>query len=199
MYFLALATADLLFVMTCIPRGIRVATSATYYRIYPVVKFLNEFAYTASMYLTVTLIMERYSVLANACQCFHKYGTARIKCIIAIVYILSFIYDIPIMFQFTWERIDGKIEVVKTELYEDGMYYHIKAWTSFTFRFLIPTLCLAIFSVLTILKVHPFDSFIFLRMQSLIWLPSKTILDFHMLSLIKSEWPLHLSKTIFDL
>ena len=162
--------------MTCIPRGIRVATSATYYRIYPVIKFLNEFAYTASMYLTVTLIMERYSVLANACQCFHKYGTTRIKCIIAIVFILSFIYDIPIMFQFTWETIDGKIEVVKTELFEDGMYYHIKAWMSFTFRFLIPTLCLAIFSVLTILQVNSFDSFIFLKIlhcfekQSLIFI-----------------------------
>ena len=151
--FLALATADLLFVMTCIPRGIRVATSATYYIFYPIIKFLNEFTYTASMYLTVTLIMERYSVLANACQCFHKYGTARIKYVIAIVFILSFIYDVPIMFQFTWETINGKIEVVKTELFEDGFYYVGKAWMSFTFRFLIPTSCLAIFSVLTILQV----------------------------------------------
>ena len=153
---------------TCIPRGIRVATSATFYRIYPIIKFLNEFAYTASMYLTVTLIIERYSVLTNVCQCFHKYGPARIKCVIAIVFILSFIYDIPVMFHFKWETINGKIEVVQTELIEDGMYLQISAWVSFAFRFLIPTLCLAIFSVLTVLQVNSFDSFIFLRIQSLI-------------------------------
>ena len=151
--------------MTCIPRGIRVALGASYYRIYPIIKFLNEFAYTTSMYLTVTLIMERYFVLANVCQCFHKYGTARIKYVIAVVFILSFIYDVPIMLQFKWETINGKIEVVKTELFEDGMYIHIKAWMSFTFRFLIPTLCLVTFSFLTILQVHSFD---FLRIQSLI-------------------------------
>ena len=155
--------------MTCIPRGIRVALGATYYRIYPITKFLNEFAYTTSMYLTVTLIMERYFVLANVYQCFYKYGPARIKCVIGIVFILSFIYDVPIMFKFTWETIDGKIEVVKTELFENGMYIHIGAWMSFTFRFLIPTLCLAIFSVLTVLEVSTFDLFIFL----------KTNLDFH--------------------
>ena len=182
--------------MTCIPRGIRVATSATYYRIYPIIKFLNEFAYTASMYLTVTLIMERYSVLANACQCFHKYGTARIKCVIAIVFILSFIYDIPVMFHYKWETINGKIEVVKSELSEDGMYLQIGAWVGFAFRFLIPTLCLAIFSVLTILKVHPFDSFIFLRMQSLIALKNNLWFPY---AFLNQEWPLHLSKTIFDL
>ena len=174
--FLALATADLLFVMTCIPRGIRVALGASYYRIYPITKFLNEFAYTTSMYLTVTLIMERYFVLANVCQCFHKYGTARIKCVIGIVFILTFIYDVPIMLQFKWETIDDKIEVVKTELFEDGMYIHIKAWVSFTFRFLIPTLCLVIFSFLTILQVHSFDSFIF---------------GFHKLSLIKCDLCTH--------
>ena len=156
--------------MTCFPRGIRVALGASYYRIYPITKFLNEFAYTTSMYLTVTLIMERYFVLANVCQCFHKYGTARIKCVIAIVFILSFIYDVPIMLQFTWETINGKIEVVKTELFEDGMYIHIKAWMLLTFRFLIPTLCLVIFSFLTILQVHTFDSFVFQRIQSLITL-----------------------------
>ena len=183
--FLALATADLLFVMTCIPRGIRVALRATYYRIYPITKFLNEFAYTTSMYLTVTLIMERYFVLANVCQCFNKYGPARIKCVIGIVFILSFIYDVPIMFKFTWETINGYIEVVKTEFSEDGMYIHISAWMSFTFRFLIPTLCLAIFSVLTILEVNTFDLLIFLtntildcqEIQTLIFMSWKTILD----------------------
>ena len=119
------------------------------------------------MYLTVTLIIERYLVLANVCQCFSKYGTARIKCKIAIVFIFSFIYDIPIMLKYTWETINGKIEVVKTEFSEDGMYIHIGAWISLFFRFLIPTLCLAIFSVLTILEVNTFDLFIFLKVQSL--------------------------------
>ena len=93
---------------------------------------------------------------------------SRIKCVIAIVFILSFIYDIPVMFHFKWETINGKIEVVQTELIEDGMYLQISAWVSFAFRFLIPTLCLAIFSVLTVLQVNSFDSYIFLRIQSLI-------------------------------
>ena len=70
--------------------------SVEYPIIYPVVKFLNVFSYTTSIYLTVTLITERYLV-------FVKEGkgaghSKRIKKILAAVILGSFVYDIPLIF-----------------------------------------------------------------------------------------------------
>ena len=111
--------------------------------IYPVVKFLNVFSYTTSIYLTVTLITERYLV-------FVKEGkgaghSKRIKIILAAVILGSFVYDIPLMFEWKWNE-DGR--VLKTELLKDETYKQVyKAYMTCFVRFVIPTLCLTIFSV----------------------------------------------------
>ena len=111
--------------------------------IYPVVKFLNVWAYTTSIYLTVMLITERYLV-------FVKQGkgaghSKRIKKILAAVILGAFVYNIPLMFEWKWNE-DGR--VLKTDLAKNHMYKKVyKAYMGFFVRFLIPTLCLTIFSV----------------------------------------------------
>ena len=152
----ALAISDLLFVTTCIPRGIRVTMNSPfsdhsheYPIIYPVVKFINVWSYTTSIYLTVTLITERYLV-------FVKEGkgaghSKRIMIIIAAVILGSFVYDIPLLFEWKWDE-DGR--VLKTDLLKDKTYKQVyKAYMTFFVRFLIPTLCLTIFSVKILRKV----------------------------------------------
>ena len=117
--------------------------------IYPVVKFLNNFSYTTSIYLTVTLITERYLV-------FVKEGkgaghSKRIKKILAAVILGSFVYDIPLMFEWKWNE-DGR--VLKTNLLKDETYKKVyKAYMTFFVRFVIPTLCLTIFSINILRKV----------------------------------------------
>ena len=46
--------------MSCFPRGVRIVAERTYFRIFPVTRFVSFFSYTTSIYLTVTLIIERY-------------------------------------------------------------------------------------------------------------------------------------------
>ena len=117
--------------------------------IYPVVKFLNVFSYTTSIYLTVTLITERYLV-------FVKEGkgaghSKRIMIIIAAVILGSFVYDIPLLFEWKWDE-DGR--VLKTDLLKDKTYKQVyKAYMTFFIRFVIPTLCLTIFSINILRKV----------------------------------------------
>ena len=158
-YFLfsALAISDLLFVLTSIPRGVRVATQQTYFIIYPVVKFLNHFAYTTSIYLTVTLIIERYLAFikgSRAMKYFAKLGQHRIKWVIGFVISSGFLYNVPVMFEFTWDTEAGN-GVTKTELARDSMYKSVyKAWMFFAVEFVIPTACLAIFSGLLIREVR---------------------------------------------
>ena len=73
-FFLALAVSDLIFIMSCFPRGVRIVAERTYFRIFPVTRFVSFFSYTTSIYLTVTLIIERYVHLARfsnmGCQIF---------------------------------------------------------------------------------------------------------------------------------
>ena len=127
--------------------------------IYPVVKFLNVFSYTTSIYLTVTLITERYLV-------FVKEGkgaghSKRIKIILAAVILGSFVYDTPLMFEWKWNE-DGR--VLKTDLLKDKTYNKVyKAYMTFFVRFVIPTLCLTIFSINILRKVIIFFQTFLLR------------------------------------
>ena len=68
----------------------------------------------------------------------------------------AFIYSIPTMFEYTWETKDGVPEVVRSQIFKDNEYFFkivYKAWMGFTFRFLLPTICLVVFSVLLIREV----------------------------------------------
>ena len=156
-FFSALAISDLLFVLTSIPRGVRVATQQTYFITYPVVKFLNQFAYTTSIYLTVTLIIERYLAFikgSRAMKYFAKLGQHRIKWVIGFVISLAFLYNVPVMFEFSWDTEAGN-GVTKTELARHPTYKSVyKAWMFFAVEFVIPTACLAIFSGLLIREVR---------------------------------------------
>ena len=156
-FFSALAISDLLFVLTSIPRGVRVATQQTYFILYPVVKFFNHFAYTTSIYLTVTLIIERYLAFikgSRAVKYFSKLGQHRIKWVIGFVISSAFLYNVPVMFEFNWDTEAGN-GVTKTEFARNPMYESVyKAWMFFTVEFVIPTACLAIFSGLLIREVR---------------------------------------------
>ena len=156
-YISALASADLVFVMTCIQRGIRVATNATFFISYPIVKFFNEFAYTTSIFLTVTLIVHRYMVFVRK-NTNRKNDFTGIKKIIAAIVTASFLYSIPMMFEYTWDMendrsINGKSKVVGW-MADDEKFNHVyKAWIGSIFRFLIPCICLVVFSILIVREV----------------------------------------------
>ena len=155
--FSALASADLVFVMTCIPHGVRVATNSTFFILYPIFKFFNQFAYTTSIFLTVALIIHRYMVFVRQ-DANRKNDFTRIKRIIAAIVIASFLYSIPMMFEYTWEMenglsTNGKSKVVSW-MEKDEKFKHVyKAWIGSIFRFLIPCICLVVFSILLIKEV----------------------------------------------
>ena len=101
--FLALGCSDLLFVLTGVPRGFRIVAGGLrpqlnhYFIIYPIIKSISQFAYTSSIYLTITLIVERYLAFARPKYCSsdnHK----RTKLTIAAVVISAFIYNVPGIF-----------------------------------------------------------------------------------------------------
>ena len=156
-YISALASADLVFVMTCIQRGIRVATNSTFFISYPIVKFFNEFAYTTSIFLTVTLIVHRYMVFVRQ-NANRKNDFTGIKKIIAAIVIASFLYSIPMMFEYTWDMENeisknGKSKVVEWMAKDEKFNHVYKAWIGSIFRFLIPCICLVVFSILLVREV----------------------------------------------
>ena len=147
--FSALASSDLVFVMTCIPHGIRVATNSTFCKLYPIFKFFNQFAYTTSIFLTVALIVHRYMVFVRQ-NANRKNDFTGIKKIIAAIVIASFLYSIPMMFEYTW---DMENEVVEWMAKDETFKHVYKAWIGSIFRFLIPSICLVVFSILLIREV----------------------------------------------
>ena len=166
--FSALATSDLFVCLTCIPRGIRFAMKVTYFRPYPIVEFFNQFSYTSTIFLTVTMIVHRYLVFSRHIKGSKgEQGFARIKWVITAVVSAAFIYSIPTMFEYTWETKDGVPEVVRSQIFKDNEYFFkivYKAWMGFTFRFLLPTICLVVFSVLLIREVCILNSTYVLRL-----------------------------------
>ena len=148
-FFSALASADLVFVMTCIPRGIRVSINSTFFILYPIFKFFNEFAYTTSIFLTVSLIVHRYMVFVRK-NTNRKNDFTGIKKVIAAIVIASFLYSIPMMFEYTW---DMENEVVEWMAKDETFKHVYKAWIGSIFRFLIPSICLVVFSILLVREV----------------------------------------------
>ena len=157
--FSALATGDLFFCLTCISRGFRVATRSNYFLPYPIIKFVNQFAYTTSIFLTVFLIIHRYMVFVKGTQPKNE-GFARIKKIIFGVVLGAFIYCIPMMTEFKWKNELGYTIVVHRYSDDDStvsaykQFY--KAWANFIVRFLVPTILLAVFSILIVREVNIF-------------------------------------------
>ena len=155
--FSALASADLVFVMTCIPHGIRVAINSPCFIPYPISKFCNQFAYTTSIFLTVALIVHRYMVFVRQ-DANRKNDFTRIKRFIAAIVIASFLYSIPMMFEYRWDMENelsknGKSKVVSW-MADDETFKHVyKAWIGSIFRFLIPCICLVVFSILLVREV----------------------------------------------
>ena len=85
---------------------------------------------------------------------FAKLGQHRIKWVIGFVISSAFLYNVPIMFEFTWDTEDGN-GVTRTELGENPTYKSVyKGWMFFAVEFVIPTTCLAIFSGLLIHEVY---------------------------------------------
>ena len=87
-------------------------------------------------------------------------GFARIKKIIFGVVLGAFIYCIPMMLAFTWAKDDctgGTIVVHRfggDESNKTVFKLAYKAWANFVFRFLIPTILLAVFSILIVREVR---------------------------------------------
>ena len=152
-FFSALASADLFFCLTCISRGFRCATSSTYFIVYPIVKFINQFAYTASVFLTVALIIHRYMVFVRGTQPKNQ-GFARIKKMIFGVVLGAFIFCIPKMMEFTWKKDDKGDTIVVRGYDEDDYKLFYKAWGNFIVRFLVPTILLTVFSILIVREVN---------------------------------------------
>ena len=157
-FFSAVASADLVFCLSCIPRGVRVANGSTYYLPYPIVKFFNQFAYTASIFLTVALIIHRYMIFVRGAQPKNE-GFARIKKIIFGVVLGAFIYCIPMMLEFKWAKDDSTGKTIVVHRFGDdesnmSVFKQVyKAWANFVFRFLIPTILLTVFSILVVREV----------------------------------------------
>ena len=158
-FFPAVASADLVFCLSCIPRGFRVATRSPYYLPYPVIKFFSQFAYTASIFLTVALIIHRYMVFVRGAHPKNE-GFARIKKIIFGVVLGAFIYCIPMMLEFKWAKDDCTRDTIVVHRFSNDesnktvFKLAYKAWANFVFRFLIPTILLAVFSILIVREVR---------------------------------------------
>ena len=153
-FFSALASADLFFCLTCISRGFRCATSSTYFIVYPIVKFINQFAYTASVFLTVALIIHRYMVFVRGTQPKNQ-GFARIKKMIFGVVLGAFIFCIPKMMEFKWKKDDVTGDTIVVRGYDEEDYkLFYKAWGNFIVRFLVPTILLTVFSILIVREVN---------------------------------------------
>ena len=160
--FPALASADLVFCMSCITRGFRVATRSSYYLSYPIIKFFSQFAYTTSIFLTVALIIHRYMVFVRGSQPKNE-GFARIKKIIFGVVLGAFIYCIPMMLEFTWAEDECTGDTIVVNRFSDDdddesnktvFKLAYKAWANFVFRFLIPIILLVVFSILIVKEVR---------------------------------------------
>ena len=158
-FFPAVASADLVFCLSGIPRGFRVATRSFYYLPYPIVKFFNQFAYTASIFLTVALIIHRYMVFVRGAQPKNE-GFARVKKMIFGVVLGAFIYCIPGMWEYTWDKDDCTGDTIVVHRFGDDesnetvFKLAYNAWSNFVFRFLIPSILLVVFSVLIVREVR---------------------------------------------
>ena len=83
----------------------------------------------------------------------HELGQHRIKWVIGFVISSAFLYNVPVMFEFTWDTEAGN-GVTKTKLARHPTYKSVyKAWMFFAVEFVIPTACLVIFSGLLISEV----------------------------------------------
>ena len=124
-------------------------------------KFINQFAYTASVFLTVALIIHRYMVFVKGTQPKNE-GFARIKKMIFGVVLGAFIYCIPMMMEFTWKKDLKSGSTIVVHRYNDedsemSVYKQFyKAWANFIIRFLVPTILLAVFSILIVREVNIF-------------------------------------------
>ena len=86
-------------------------------------------------------------------------GFARIKKIIFGVVLGAFIYCIPGMLEFTWAEDDCTGDTIVVNRFSDDDEKTVfkqayKAWANFVFRFLIPTILLAVFSILIVREVR---------------------------------------------
>mgnify|MGYP002051285414 FL=1 len=83
---------------------------------------------------------------------FAKLGQHRIKWVIGFVISSAFLYNVPIMFEYTWDTENG---VTRTELARNPTFKSVyKGWMFFAVEFVIPIICLAIFSGLLIREVY---------------------------------------------
>ena len=90
-------------------------------------------------------------------------GFARIKKIIFGVVLGAFIYCIPMMLEFTWAKDECTGDTIVVNRFSDDdddesnktvFKLAYKAWANFVFRFLIPTILLAVFSILIVREVR---------------------------------------------
>jgi len=156
---IALGCSDLLFVLTGVPRGSRIVAGGIrpqlnhYFTIYPIIKSISQFAYTSSIYLTVTLIVERYLAFVRPNRSSNNFK--RTKLTIAAVVISAFIYNVPVWFEYKWADMHGTTNVVQTDLkkskHHDFVYH---ALFGNTVKFLVPTISLVVFSILIIRELR---------------------------------------------
>ena len=89
-------------------------------------------------------------------------GFARIKKMIFGVVLGAFIYCIPMMMEFTWQKDVNTGNTIVVHGYDDedsgfSVYKQFyKAWANFIVRFLVPTILLAVFSILIVKEVNMF-------------------------------------------
>ena len=122
---------------------------------YQIVYPLGHIAYMGSMYLTVLLTLVRYLAV-----CRKKNVTIeKIKILMAFIFLLVIIYNLPKWMTFRWETINGVRELKIAKFVCDPTFYKVYyAGGNGLFMFILPTLLLVIPNVLMHKEVLIIDS-----------------------------------------
>ena len=122
---------------------------------YQIVYPLGHIAYMGSMYLTVLLTLVRYLAV-----CRKKNVTIKkIKILMASIFLLAIIYNLPKWMTFRWETINGVRKLKIAKFVCDPTFYKVYyAGGNGLFMFILPTLLLVIPNVLMHKEVLIIDS-----------------------------------------
>ena len=119
----------------------------------PILYMVGQITYTNSIFLLVLVSMDRYFMLCHQQKAKTICTTKLIKIYIGCIYVFSFVYNIPRIFELYWESSkDGTTNVLRTDIgcsYAFQIGYIIG--TTLVVRLIIPVILLA-FSNIQLLK-----------------------------------------------
>ena len=92
------------------------------------------------------------------------------------------------MLEFNWDNEAGKVIVEKTDLAKNQTYIDVyNTWMYFALQFLIPTLCLAIFSGLLVQEVRYYILYVYVVVS----------ISNSVLSILTANFPVRIEKSKF--